>query len=163
MRALRTAAAAALVTLVTACGTTPAEVVEAPAGWESFGAGLTTTEFAELDEILAAPESYDGQTVAIEAVTDEVCTKKGCWMTLSSDVLGEETVRVTFKDYGFFVPLDSAGKTARLQGTFEVKETSVADRKHYLEDAGKHDEAALVTEPSIEYTFVADGVHLGDA
>ncbi len=162
---LRTLGLAALLTLVAACGSTPADITTTaavPAGWEAFGAELTTTEFATLGEVLADPAAFDGKDVAIEAVANDVCSKKGCWMTLSSDAAGDETVRVTFKDYGFFVPLDSTGKKARLQGTFEVKEVSVADVKHYLEDAGKHEEAAAVTEPSKEYSFVATGVQLGD-
>ena len=131
---LRIAAAAALFTLTVACGSTVSSdsVALVPVGWESFGADLTTTDFTPLDEVLSSADKYDGQSVAIEAVANDVCSKKGCWMTLSSDAVGDETVRVTFQDYGFFVPLDSTGKTARLQGTFEKKVVPIEDVKHYL-------------------------------
>ena len=43
----------------------------------------------------------------------ETCSKKGCWMTLDT---GEDTLFIKFRDYGFFVPIDSdEGKDAIVQ------------------------------------------------
>jgi hypothetical protein len=87
------------------------------------------------------------------------CAKKGCWMKLTNPN-GEE-VRVTFKDYAFFVPLNSAGRTATVRGTAFAKEISVDDLRHYAEDAGKsQDEIMAITEPKKELTFEAEGVIL---
>lgn len=87
----------------------------------------------------------------------ETCSKKGCWMTLDT---GEDTLFIKFRDYGFFVPVDSVeGKTAIIQGDLFLDTTSVEMLKHYAEDAGKsEEEIALITEPSFELGFIADGV-----
>jgi hypothetical protein len=74
--------------------------------------------------------------------------------------LSEETeTMVRFKDYGFFMPLDSKGREVVLNGKAFVQETSVEELQHYAEDAGKtKEEIAQITTPKIEYTFEADGV-----
>ena len=64
----------------------------------------------------------------IEGVVSAVCQEKGCWMVLKS---GDQSVRVTFEDYGFFVPKDSAGATAVMEGVFKVKTIPEATAKHY--------------------------------
>ena len=43
-------------------------------------------------------------------------------------------VRVTFKDYGFFVPVDSAGAQARVEGTVKVTELSEETARHYASE-----------------------------
>ena len=73
---------------------------------------------------------------------------------------GERELRMTFQDYGFFVPLDSAGSEVRAQGVFRIEETPVEEARHYLEDAGRHAEAQAITAPVRSYTFVATGVEL---
>ncbi|MDO1499941.1 DUF4920 domain-containing protein [Winogradskyella maritima] len=88
----------------------------------------------------------------------EVCAKKGCWMIM--DIGNGETARVTFKDYGFFMPLDASGEVI-VNGKAFVSETSVADLKHYAEDAGKSkEEIDAITAPEKTYAFEADGVLL---
>lgn len=88
----------------------------------------------------------------------EVCAKKGCWMIM--DIGDGKTARVTFKDYGFFMPLDASGEVI-VNGKAFVTETSVADLKHYAEDAGKsQDEIDAITAPEKTYGFEADGVLL---
>ena len=51
-----------------------------------------------------------GDTVHVKTAGKiiDVCTKKGCWMKL--DMGNNNAVRVTFKDYGFFVPTDASGE-----------------------------------------------------
>lgn len=93
------------------------------------------------------------------AKVNEVCQAKGCWMTLN---LGDgDEVMVKFKDYGFFVPKDIAGKEVIINGKAFVNEVSVDEQRHYAEDAGKSkEEIALITEPKKTYSFEADGVLL---
>ena len=71
-----------------------------------------------LAEVLARPSDFDGKTVAVEAKIRRACRKKGCWMELAASDAGPG-VRVTFKDYGFFVPTDSAGRLAHVEGMIE--------------------------------------------
>ena len=82
---------------------------------------------------------------------------KGCWMTLDGE---EGDVRVTFKDYGFFVPTEGQeGKTAVIEGVAVKTVTDVATLKHYAQDAGKSaEEIAAITEPREEIALIATGV-----
>jgi hypothetical protein len=75
---------------------------------------------------------------------------------------GGEPLRVTFKDYGFFMPLDSAGRDATVHGVFGIREVPVEEARHYLEDAGRPEEAAKITEPQRTYELVASGVRLAN-
>lgn len=89
----------------------------------------------------------------------ECCQVKGCWMTI--DKGDGTTMRVKFKDYGFFVPKDSAGKTAIMQGKAIMETVSVDEQRHYAEDAGKSKaEIEAITEPSRQLVFEASGVIL---
>src|SRR2546423_15257819 len=74
------------------------------------GQKLGASPKVALADLLATPQANDGKTVTTEGSVRKNCERKGCWMELapaaSKDGPG---LRVTFKDYGFFVPLDSAG------------------------------------------------------
>ena len=122
-----------------------------------YGAALADGAPIQAVTLLHHPEQFDGQMLIVEADEAEVCPKKGCWMIVRD---GERSMRVTFKDYGFFVPLDSAGSSALMQGEFRVVDVPVAEARHYLEDAGKHEEALKITAPVRTLTFVASGVEL---
>lgn len=100
-----------------------------------------------------------GDTVAIKfkSKIKEVCSKKGCWMTL--ELPGGKESFVKFTDYAFFVPLNAADQEAIVSGKAFVSETSIAQLKHYAEDGGESAEAiAKITQPKVEYKFMADGV-----
>ena len=110
-------------------------------------------------------EHYEGMSVGdtvnskMVAVVEEVCQAKGCWMKLKLD--DGEQVMVKFKDYGFFMPTDIAGKEVIVNGVAFVNEMSVDEQQHYAEDAGESKEAiAAITEPKKTYSFEADGVLL---
>lgn len=93
------------------------------------------------------------------AKVNEVCQAKGCWMTLNLEDGNE--IMVKFKDYGFFMPKDIAGKEVVINGKAFVNEVSVDEQRHYAEDAGKtKEEIALIIEPKKTYSFEADGVLL---
>lgn len=96
-------------------------------------------------------------TAKVTGTVESVCQAKGCWMKVKT--ADGQTMRVSFKDYGFFVPKDIAGKTVVIEGEAKVKTTPVSELQHYAEDAGKSkEEIAKITEPKRELTFVADGV-----
>jgi hypothetical protein len=123
----------------------------------TFGAPVGSSPALPLDALFGKPEKFSGKTVIVEGTVSEVCQNKGCWMTMQHD--GKE-MRVRFKDYAFFVPKDSAGKHARIEGVFKVENVPAAEARHYLEDAGKKEEAAKITEPVPSLTFMASGVEL---
>lgn len=125
--------------------------------WENFGAPIPDTDPVAAADLLRSPESYVGKTILLEGAVAEVCQTKGCWMTMQA---ADKEMRIKFKDYGFFVPKDCAGRTARLEGVLSLETTSVEEARHYLEDAGKHEEALKITEPVQSLTFLASGVRL---
>lgn len=68
-------------------------------------------------------------------------------------------MRVTFKDYGFFVPMDSKGSEVIMQGKAFADTVTVDMLKHYAEDAGKStEEIEAITEPEVAIAFEATGV-----
>jgi hypothetical protein len=123
--------------------------------WDHFGAGIAEGQNLSLADVLKEPEKHAGKPIRLEGPITAVCQTKGCWMHLGAQ---QPPVMVKFKDYGFFVPKDASGRTAIVEGTMAMKQETVEQTKHYLEDAGKHEEAAKVTEGRRLYTFVATGV-----
>ena len=78
---------------------------------------------------------------------------------MTIDLGNDELMRVKFKDYGFFVPKDAAGKTAIMQGVAKNEIVGVDELRHLAEDAGKPEkEINAIDKPTQELTFVAEGV-----
>jgi len=114
------------------------------------GAFPVTKLAAKMGEASTLETKISGKVV-------EVCTSKGCWIKIEN--AAGETTRVTFKDYGFFMPKDIVGKTVVLEGISKKEVTSVDELKHYAEDAKKSkEEIAKITEPKKEIKFEAKGV-----
>ena len=75
------------------------------------------------------------------------------------DLPNGESMRVTFKDYGFFVPTNSQGFPIVMEGVATLSQTDVETLKHYAEDQGKSkEEVEAITAPKKEITFEATGV-----
>ena len=88
-----------------------------------------------------------------------VCQKKGCWMELQN--ANGKPIRVTFKDYAFFMPKNASGRTAIVDGFAKVDVTTIEDLKEYAKDDGKkQEEIDAITEPQKELVFEAKGVIL---
>lgn len=127
-----------------------------PTSGKTFGAAPTIAEAHPLSSVLAETDKYKTRDVAVEAELKQVCTKKGCWAVLSQ--AGSE-VRMTFKDYGFFIPKDSTGKRVLAQGRIIEKKMTEKMRRHYLEDAGAPAaEIEKIKGDATEKSFVASGV-----
>lgn len=95
--------------------------------------------------------------VKIKAKIVEVCPKKGCWLKL--ELNDGKTAMVKMKDYGFFLPLSAKGKTVVIEGEVKMKTTSVAELKHYAEDAKKsQEEIDAIKEPQKEVKVMAKGI-----
>ena len=131
--------------------------------YSSFGDTVSASDYLSSNDALSNYKALKlGDTINLKfnANIKEVCSKKGCWMTLPAGN-DDETIMVRFKDYGFFMPLDAAGKEVIVAGKAFVNEVSVADLKHYAEDAGKSpEEIANISEPVMEFAFEANGVLL---
>jgi hypothetical protein len=141
----------------TAVATEKSETAETTTS-KIFGEKPTLVAKTHLSEAIKNYESYAGKDILIEGKVGPVCQSKGCWMTFEDK---ENSVRMTFKNYGFFVPKNSAGNMVTAQGRLEFKTESVKDQVHYLKDAGaKEEEIKKITAPKKVYNFVASGLTL---
>ena len=147
---------ALLMLVVTSLSAQPPTVPATPGS--TFGAAISAdgaTPIAKLPSLVAGEEPVD---VKVTAKVLDVCPKKGCWISLEIPET-KETVFVKMKDYAFFVPLELIGKTIVIDGQAKKIKTSVAELKHYAEDAKKSkEEIDAITEPKEEIRFTANGI-----
>lgn len=127
----------------------------------NYGEGVVEKEVFSTQEMyhqLMDTKTFNGKVLA---PIKEVCANKGCWLTI--ELPEGNIMRVTFKDYGFFVPKESGGYPVILKGVAKRQFTDVATLRHYAEDAGKSkEEIALIDSPKEEFTFEAAGVLIKD-
>lgn len=126
-----------------------------------FGAPLPTDlATIELSALVKNPEAYADKSVGVTGYVRKACTKKGCWMELSANADDKnQGVRISFQDYKFFVPLDSAGCSAKLSGVPSVK---VVSKEHvdHLEAEGATFANKKEDGTAVEVQLVATGVEL---
>ena len=122
-----------------------------------LGAEVDLAAAVPVDDVIAAAATWSGKPVTVKGTVKEVCQKKGCWHTLATK---DPAVNVLVKDkeYGIFLPFDSAGRTAVVKGTFTVELLPVDEARHYAEDAGR--DPSTITAPVPSYLMDADGVRL---
>lgn len=120
--------------------------------YESFGKSITDKDALKIN-ILSDHQFDESTPIKLTATVDQVCQAKGCWMTLKNE--NGKAVRVTFKDYGFFVPKDISNQEVIVEGfvTEKILEPEVA--RHYAEDANQEFDS---TKEYLEYSLIADGV-----
>ena len=156
----------AVAVMVAACQSkakTTSEVAEEQDGGNEvglvFGEEFDPTAIVDYGDLNAKVSQADTVQLTVKGKVDEVCQTKGCWMTIQG---GEnDGMMVRFKDYGFFMPKDIAGREVIMNGKAFYSVTTVDELRHYAEDAGKsEEEIAAITEPKHELGFLADGVIL---
>ncbi len=120
---------------------------------QSFDIARINNYKVEKESLINNPQN----DTKLEGQILSTCPMKGCWMKMSVE---RDTILVRFKDYGFFVPKSGAeGKSAIINGKLSVDTLSVAQLRHYAEDAGKSkDEVSKIIKPEITISFLADGV-----
>ena len=124
-----------------------------------FGEALSENKAIPASKIEKKLGKQETASLKVEGEIVEVCQSKGCWMTVRTSE--DETVRVTFKDYGFFVPKDAAGYKVTFEGEAKKELVDVKTLQHFAEDAGKSkEEIAAITEDEVRLTFVAAGVRI---
>lgn len=125
--------------------------------YDLYGDGFETDSILSLDQFSEKIINFgDTLQLTLKGNIKDVCSKKGCWMTLSMP--NETDMMVRFKDYGFFVPLGASGEVI-VNGKAFFSETSIEDLRHYAEDAGASaEDIAAIVSPKVSYNFEADGV-----
>jgi len=124
------------------------------------GAAFTVDATTELASIVKEPNTFAGKTLKTTGKVARCCTKKGCWMELQPEA-GDKGVRVTFKDYGFFVPLDAGGASATVEGQLTIRTLDKATADHLKEEGARIEENEK--GEVVEIAMVASAVELTKA
>ncbi|MBL4715538.1 MAG: DUF4920 domain-containing protein [Bacteroidetes bacterium] len=125
----------------------------------TFGKEITDAGAVDLAQLISQMGDQNNYPAKISGEIESVCQVKGCWMNIKKP--DGTTIRVTFKDYGFFMPKDCAGKTMIAEGFAYLDTVTVEMRQHYAKDEGMSDEeVALIIEPEMVLAFEAEGVIL---
>jgi hypothetical protein len=124
-----------------------------------YGTKITEDSAIAMSDLKAAMGDKKELAVKLTGEVEAVCQKKGCWMNIKGT--NGESMRVTFKDYAFFMPMDCSGKTAIVEGLAKIEVTSIADLKEFAKDDNQSkEEIAAIKEPKLELVFEANGVIL---
>ena len=120
-----------------------------------YGEKVSSKSLADLSQI------DEGSLMKVQGTILSSCPKKGCWMQVK---INSDTIQVTFKDYGFFVPKTGLkNKKTILEGYPKQDTISVKMLKHFAEDAGKSQkEIDKITKPEYKISFIAGGVIIKD-
>tara|TARA_B100000902_G_scaffold256647_1_gene242964 strand:- start:3 stop:518 length:516 start_codon:yes stop_codon:yes gene_type:complete len=131
------------------------EAVETGPNYEVFGAPMPDkTVGLSLTELIAQKQDYLGKEVRVSATITQVCQAKGCFFIAMQD---GEWARITFRDYAFFVPTNTANSRVLIEGIFSEVELSSTQAQHYQADLGSSDNSAD-DRPSREYSIIASSV-----
>jgi hypothetical protein len=128
----------------------------APRAGQLYGSELRIGQATPLSQVVAEPERFADEPVLLHGKLVDVCQRRGCWTILRD---GDAQVRVRFEDYGFFVPTNSQGALAWVEGTAQVTLLSESDARHYESEriAG---EPEKIKGPQREVGFEATGVRI---
>jgi hypothetical protein len=125
---------------------------------EIFGMVLNKSlKKVTLNELAANAALYVGNAFQVDAEVAKVCQKKGCFFIAQQ---GDDVMRVAFRDYGFFVPTDTAGKTVTLAGQLIKKELTAEQVAHFNQDMQGGSDAV---REGVVYEILADSVKIPKA
>jgi len=149
---------------ITLCFMACKPAVKMEKGVDVFGEDFKVENVGDFNTIVSSLEGEKEIESVLKVKINSVCKVKGCWMTASPIDGGDGEFFVKFKDYGFFVPVDmvDAGpKEVYMKGKAFKEITSVDELRHYAEDEGlPKEEIEKITEPEVQYKFMATGVKL---
>ncbi len=118
-----------------------------------------STKKVAFEKVLQSPDKFADQKVAVEGIIVRSCKKEGCWMEMAAKE-GGKSVRVTFGDHAFFIPLNSAGMKVKAEGVFKTKTLSKEHVDHLINDDGAKFDNRNADGTVTEVLFDATGVEL---
>ena len=148
----------ALLSLIALLAGTSLSAQETPAEATQFGEAFPLEASAPVHSVSAVMTDsvLHGAPITIIGTIADVCQKKGCWMVVSD---GTAQMRITFKDYGFFVPIDSQNRQVAIRGVVTIEEIPEDLAKHYAEES-KGEDPDAISGPQRVITMVATGVRI---
>lgn len=122
---------------------------------ETFGVKLDNSlPKLSMQDLVTDASSYLAKSFRVEARIAKVCQKKGCFFIAQQE---QYILRVSFRDYGFFIPTDSSGKTVTIAGELIQKEVSPAQAAHLKADLKSDTD---IVKPGVVYEIVADSIKI---
>lgn len=123
---------------------------------QRYGGAITLKEPVSVQYAVENFMRLGGKELLLEGTVTKVCEMKGCWMGLRS---ADSELRVTFKNYGFFVSPKLIDRMVWAQGRLHEEVMTVGQARHFARDAGlPESEVEKITQPVKEYRFVATAV-----
>lgn len=120
----------------------------------TLGEPLTLTSVTKISEINAHPETYIGKRVLIEGLVIDVCSHRGCWVDLASD-LPFDRIKVKVVDGEIIFPLEAKGKNAQVEGIVEelrlTQEQALSMARHRAEMQGMEFDPSSISGPQTYY------------
>jgi len=107
----------------------------------SFGKGVQGKEAVKVTELIANPDKYVGKTISVEGLVTDVCSKRGCWMTLAGDK-ELQTVRIKVDDGVIVFPTTAKGRGPRPRGLLEDRARQ--GERHQVRQAPRRGERKAV-------------------
>jgi hypothetical protein len=131
------------------------EPVAKDASSETYGEVLNNAlKEVSISDLASDSAQYLNTPFTLKTRIAKVCQKKGCFFIAQQN---EHVFRVSFKDYGFFIPTDSSGKTVLLNGELIQKEISEEQAAHFSADLQA--EAGEIAHGAV-YEIVATSVKI---
>lgn len=122
---------------------------------ETFGKMLDDSlPRLSMENLVNQPKTYLGKSFQLQARIAKVCQKKGCFFIAQQ---GQHILRVSFRDYSFFIPTDSSGKTVMLAGELVQKTVTPKESAHF--NADLNSDTDVVTS-GVVYEIVADSIKM---
>lgn len=115
-----------------------------------------------LEKVFESPAKFSNKPVTVEGVIVRSCKMEGCWMEMAAKE-GGRSVRVSFGDHAFFIPLNAAGMKVKAQGVFRTKTLSKEHVDHLIDDDGAKFDNRNADGSVTEISFDATGVELTKA
>jgi hypothetical protein len=122
-----------------------------------FGAKFTDAKQVALADVLADVDKFKDSAVKVEGTIKDVCQQKGCWLVVTD---GTRSMRVTFKDYGFFVPKDVKDRKVVLEGLVSRKTLTEGAAQHYASESTEKVDPSTIQGPQQVIAMVATGVEI---
>jgi hypothetical protein len=125
-----------------------------------LGEPLSSEKVFTVDECLQKNSICRGKKIKLTGTVAKVCQSKGCWFALQGK--SETTVRITSLGYKFFVPKNSSGMLATVEGVFVENITSAEDAQHFEDDRvkGTSEKPKKISQPVKEFKLEATAVQL---
>lgn len=125
-----------------------------------YGQAISDLESFETIQLVKLLADTSIMEMKLSGEIEAVCQMSGCWVDL---VMGDTPLYITFEDETFTLPKDVAGKKVIVEGLAKKEIFTIDYLKRKAKSEGKsQEEIDAITEPEVEYSFVARGVQINE-